>query len=119
MATSTETIVEAIRAYRFTVCSEDELQRALAEALTREKLIVTREHRVFGGRIDLHVEHVDTVGIEVKVNGTPAEVGRQIRRYASGGDLDALIVVTTRRSHLDLEDTDFDVPVHIELLETL
>lgn len=41
---------------------------------------------------------IDRVGIELKVDGSWAAVLRQLDRYAASPDLDALVLVTTRRS---------------------
>lgn len=43
---------------------------------------------------------VGRVGLELKVDGAPAAVLRQLDRYAKAEQLDAVVLVTTRRSHL-------------------
>lgn len=41
---------------------------------------------------------VGRVGLELKTKGSPAEVLRQLDRYAAAEELDAVILVTTRRA---------------------
>lgn len=43
---------------------------------------------------------VDGVGLELKIDGSPAAVLRQLDRYSAALELDAVILITTRRSHL-------------------
>jgi hypothetical protein len=43
---------------------------------------------------------VGRIGVELKVDGSPAAVLRQLDRYAAAAELDAVTLVTTRRAHL-------------------
>lgn len=43
---------------------------------------------------------VDGVGLELKTDGSPAAVLRQIDRYSVAEELCAVVLITTRRSHL-------------------
>jgi hypothetical protein len=81
----------------------DELERLLIKAdpswtVKREVVLGPRE------RIDLLVsEPGQNVGIEVKVKGSPQKVLEQLRRYARHPQIDALILVTTKASLVNLE----------------
>jgi hypothetical protein len=113
-------ILGAIRRYRFNFPEEFYLQEGLAEALMRDGLPFDRERRVFGGRIDLLVDHSQKVGLEVKTAGSSSDVARQLRRYADGGDLDELVLVTSRRRHRhDLAGLELAIPLHVEVVGSL
>jgi hypothetical protein len=43
---------------------------------------------------------VGRVGLELKIDGSPSSVLRQLDRYAAADELDAVVLITTRRSHL-------------------
>jgi len=106
-------ITAVVAAHAFRYAHERELQDGLAQVLgplaTRHGLAVDREVVVPGaGRIDLVLGRV---GVEVKVGGAPAAVGRQIRRYQAG-PFDALVLVTTRVAHLALTYPG-PPPVHV------
>lgn len=89
-------VAEAIRRFDFHYGDEDQLQRGLASALSSAGFEVEREVRLGRGeRIDLLV---DLIGVEVKVKGSSAQVGRQLVRYARH-DLDGLVLVTTKLRH--------------------
>lgn len=80
---------------RYSVSSEAELQAALAQRLDgfickREVALTTTE------RIDFTYGEV---GIEVKVDGSRADVLRQLSRYAEHSDIGGLVLVTTRARH--------------------
>lgn len=90
-------VVDVIDAHRFTYASEDALQEGLAAALDAAGLHVQREVLLSArDRVDLLVGRV---AVEVKVAGTNAGVFRQLVRYAGSGDVDELVLVTTRRRH--------------------
>jgi len=43
---------------------------------------------------------VDGVGLELKIDGSPAAVLRQLDRYSAAAELSAVVLITTRRAHL-------------------
>lgn len=93
-------ITKLVAAHVFSYATEDGLQEALAGVLTAAGLPAQREVRLTPtARIDLMV---GTVGVEVKVRSTPAQVLRQLTRYAATGQVTALVLVTTRALHLTL-----------------
>lgn len=108
-AQTLQAVMQAIDAWTFRHVNEDELQSGLAEALDRAGLQPQREVRIAGGRIDVLCGRI---GVEVKVAGQPAQVVRQLTRYASGGDIDALVLVTTRVRH-QAPDTISGIPVRV------
>lgn len=94
-------MAEAIRAVRFSYSSEADLQEGISRALAAAGIDHEREVDLGVGRIDLLVGRV---GVEVKVAGGPAEVGRQALRYLRSDRLDSLVLVTSRVKHLHLPD---------------
>lgn len=96
---------------RYTTADERDLQDAIAEVLTGADVPFAREVRLSGrDRIDFLAARV---GVEVKVAGRPTAVLRQLGRYAASGDVDALLLVTTRTAHRALPDTVGDKPLHV------
>lgn len=104
-------VAAAIRQRPFRYSGEDQLQQGLAGALAADGWQVEREVRLDSRcRIDLVTERV---GIEVKVAGTPADVLRQLRRYAGFEQLEALVLVTTRARHSLIPTSIDGKPVEI------
>lgn len=90
-------IVAVLRSYKLPFGEEQRLQDAVEEALREHKLEFRREHILRpGDRIDFLV---GTIGIECKVEGSPAAVLSQLLRYAESNEVDGLILVTTRNTH--------------------
>jgi len=88
--------------YRFPVSVEKAMQDAVESALRAEKLEFRREVTRGADRIDFVV---GTVGVELKVNGSAANVIRQLERYSAWGELTELLLVTTRGHHLAVPQT--------------
>lgn len=81
---------------RFSFSSEDELQRGIAEVLGRNAIAHQREHRLSSvDRIDFFLPD-DGIGIEVKCDGSTADLVRQVNRYVQHDDVRALLVVASR-----------------------
>jgi hypothetical protein len=111
-----EEIVAALRSGRFTYTDEVALHADMSRVLDAHGLEHHREVNLGPGhgRIDFMV---DRVGIEVKVAGAPANVLRQLSRYATSASVDALVLVTTVARHRVLPDVlhvpdGAPVPVH-------
>lgn len=98
-----------------TFSTEDELQVAIYEQLERtyigcgiEPEMVVREVPLsdLRSRIDVMVfapvTGGFTVGVEVKWRGAGPAVRRQLERYAACPELDAIVLATTRATHLHL-----------------
>ena len=112
MTLTIEDIAQVLRSNDFSYADERDLHTGIAVALARAgAMSIQREVTIAGGRIDFVV---DGVGIEVKIKGSKAQVRRQLDRYAKGGDVDALLLVTTRSMHTQLASrTEFAVPVGV------
>ena len=100
-------VADVVRGYKYRYADEDQLQEAIADAVAKTGALVNREVNLTGGagRIDLVAiipddGQVSIVGIEVKVNGTPAQVTRQLRRYCTSNHIDSLVLVTNRPRHV-------------------
>jgi hypothetical protein len=93
--TAIASIVTAIDRHRFLWSTEHDLQDGLAAALAQAGIELKREV-IFSpqDRIDFMV---GTIGIEVKVEGSMADVARQLMRYTPY--VDGLVLVTTRSKH--------------------
>jgi len=98
-------ITEKIAGASITMGDEYDLQAGIQAALEGHGVEVRREVRLADGisRIDLVVIDplmlATTVGIEVKVDGSAADVVRQLTRYSKEPTLDGLVLVTTRSKH--------------------
>jgi hypothetical protein len=94
-------LLDAIRATRFHYTSEADLQAGLASVLKEAGLAFNQEHRLGPrSRLDFLVD--GGLGIEVKINGSAADLGYQILRYLEHEDVRAMVVVTTRAGHREL-----------------
>lgn len=81
---------------RFSFCSEDELQRGIDQVLERAGIAREREYRLSAvDRIDfLLPEH--GMGIEVKCDGSTADLVRQVSRYVQHDQVRSLAVIASR-----------------------
>jgi hypothetical protein len=106
-------VVKTLRGYRLPTTREDELQAAVARALTEHGFDFHREEVLDAkaGRIDFVIvgRHVPPsspyafapIGLECKVKGSPSVVVEQLLRYSAthvftGG---GLILLTSRHTH--------------------
>lgn len=112
MPTTPSELVHVITRTPLRYATEAQLQEQLAAALTASGNDVTREVVLSDGssRIDLMVGRI---GLEVKVKGSLPDVRRQLSRYARTGDLDALILVTSRSAHHAIPATLAGIPLHL------
>lgn len=109
----TQLVATMLRGHTFRYENEKMLQHGIEEALTG--LPVTPEFRIDGrSRIDFIVELSPfTIGIEIKVSSSPAEVARQLRRYLKSDQIDGIVLMTTRRRHRKLEKETFEKPMEV------
>lgn len=92
-------VAALLSAYRFRQPTERALQDGIEEVLRAAGVPYHREHRLSAAdRPDFFVD--PGVCVEVKIGGTPAEVLRQLTRYAEHEEVDAVLLVTTRRQHV-------------------
>lgn len=109
-----EEIADVIRRHRFRYADEAMLQEGLAAALEEAGVTVEREVRLDAHcRIDLMIGRV---GVEVKVNGTLAQVRRQVERYLKSDLLDGLVLVSGRARHVGLHGDFSGKPVRVVTL---
>lgn len=140
MLTNSPAIVGAIAAalgkYRIPITAEAVVHTHLMDIFTREGIPV--QHEVVlpndTGRIDFIVMqvqrvplvadqmgaqpfHIDVkkelIGIEVKVDGSPSDVIRQLYRYADCGLFAHLILITSRATHARVPNELRGVPITI------
>jgi len=92
-----EQLTARLMAYRLPVGEEEPFQRAIADVLAREGYPAEREYDLGPGRgrIDFYLRSLQ-VGLELKVKGSPGDVGRQLQRYMTSREITALILVTGR-----------------------
>jgi hypothetical protein len=97
-----DAIAATLASHRYGHASEAELQ-VLLGGLLREAFpdadVRAEVPLSTGDRIDFMVGRV---GVEVKVKGSAPAVLRQLHRYAQHDDIDSLVLVTSRASHLDM-----------------
>lgn len=104
------TVTRILRSHRFRYQDEADLQRGIAEALAEYG--PEREVRLSADdRIDFVLWRV---GIEVKIKGGISPLTRQLLRYAQSPDVDALVLVTSRRQYaLQLPRVLNGKPLHV------
>ena len=97
---SIDRVIAALSAVRVPAQPEEyDIHAAVARALTEAGLEYEHEYRLGPRRrIDFKVGRI---GIEVK-KGRPAssELAKQLRRYLASDELDAMVVVTQRVTHV-------------------
>lgn len=109
--TGMRAVCDAITAHTYRYANEIDLHRGLEAAMRTAGLAPHPEVRLgSAGRIDFLAARV---GIEVKVQGEAAPLLRQITRYARRPEIDAILVVTTRRKHAVLPDQVEGKPVQV------
>lgn len=72
---------------------QDELERLFLERYPQTK----REFQLAEGSVVDFL--IGSVAVEVKTDGSPASVSRQLHRYAGAPIVERLVLVTTRRKH--------------------
>lgn len=107
-------IATLIGQHRFRYRDEDRLHAGIEDVLAAAGVDAIAEARL-GPR-----ERIDflagPVGIEVKVAGAVADVTRQLRRYATHPQIEALVLVTTRARHLGIPREIGGKPVRVVFL---
>lgn len=88
----------ALSRFRFGWATEADLQAGVALALEASEMQATREVRLGpAGRCDFFVPTEDDRGVvvELKIQGSPADVLRQLHRYACVARVDGVVLVST------------------------
>ncbi len=91
-------VAAALRAVRYSWSCEEELQAGIAEALTAAGFLDFEREADLGrgGRLDF-LDRAAGIGVEVKTQGSPAAVARQLLRYLALPEITGLVLVTSRR----------------------
>lgn len=107
------TLAGIIAGVRFSFTSEDELQRGIAEVFSRVGLFHVREHRLSPtDRVDFFLpDH--GMGIEVKVDGSTADLVRQVTRYVQHDEIRTLAVIASRIRLANMPDRINGKPVQV------
>lgn len=98
-STMSRSIIELLGRFRFRVGRELDLQDGVSRVLADAGIAVLREFRLTRGPIDFYATE-GRVGIECKVDGSRGEVARQLVDYADDALVDALVLVTSKPSHV-------------------
>lgn len=106
-------VVSILERAPLTFVHEDELQAGLAAALAAAGELARREVVLSDGRSRIDLLTDAGVGIEVKVDGSWANVVRQLIRYAKCDEVTELILVTTRVRHHSIPTVIDGKPVHL------
>lgn len=105
-------LLNALNATRFHFSTEDELQRGVAEKLTKLGIEFIREHQLDKrSRVDFYIPHLK-VGIECKIAGSLAEIAAQVQRYCLHEDIASIIVISRRGNVAQIPDEVAGKPVH-------
>lgn len=116
--TACDSLVAILSDYTFRHTSEEELQRAVAQVLQSHEVPHEREARLDGlDRVDFLIR--DSIAIEIKVDGSLSLVTRQIHRYLQCERVEGIVLLTSRRKHLNLPETISGKPVRTVWISSL
>lgn len=88
-------VADILRRYRFSFTDEDELHQGIAQALKKNGVSFVHEKTLSRkDRIDFLCD--GGIGIEVKVDGSPSAVGRQVLDYLKFEEVSEVVLVTSR-----------------------
>jgi hypothetical protein len=109
-----EQIAMRLRSFRMRTGQESDFQHDVATILARDGCVFEREYDLGPGRgrIDFYLPEIRT-GLELKVKGTLADVARQLQRYATSREIEALVLVTGRTRLAAMPETLGGKPVHL------
>lgn len=112
LQTTIDRICELCQTLRFRGSREKDLQEALEGLLRANFSGVLREAQLEPGSIvDFLVS--DVVAVEVKLDGSPMDVTRQLQRYAKNARVEAVVLVTTRAKHRAVPTALREKPVRV------
>lgn len=106
-----ETIIEAVQSKRYSFNNEKELQDGIELALQNRNVQYIREAIVPPkDRVDFLV---GSIGVEVKIKSSLANLTRQIHRYAQWEGISSVLVITSLNRLRNLPATLNGKPVHV------
>lgn len=109
---TTDELAAALRRFRFRFTSEIELHKGIAKCLDYLGINYSYEHAISRrDRLDFLVQ--ETIAIEAKVDGSLAELTRQLHRYATTGKLEGFVVVSSKARHRALPREILGIPVRV------
>jgi hypothetical protein len=107
-------LASLITTHRYFFANEEDLQNLIEAVLKKHEIEYEREYRLSAhDRLDFLV---NSVAIEVKVQGARNEVIRQLHRYAEHVAVSAILLVTTKARHLDMPAKMCGKPVGVASL---
>jgi hypothetical protein len=113
LSVTVETLVTRLQQYRWPMGVELDFQNAVAAWLDREHVRYRREFDLgAAGTIDFHFPD-NRIGLELKVQGSPAAVMRQLQRYAQSPEIAALVLLTGRAALARCAPSLSGKPVHV------
>lgn len=92
------TLAEQLGRYRFHISDEKQMQADMVKVLEQLQYRFYREHNLDTGIVDFWLPDPH-IALECKVKGRPAEVERQLRRYAECRSVDGLLLLTSKAKH--------------------
>lgn len=103
-------VIAALARYQFIQHDERELQVGIAAVLAEAGITFERERRLDEhNRVDFYLPDTRLV-IEVKVQGSPMPVLRQLWRYCKHHDVDGILLVTTLAKLARIPDSIAEKP---------
>lgn len=99
MTEELKAVEKLIGEYRIAATNEHQLHRIIEQILIGNSFLFSSEVRLsVRDRIDILTD--GGIGIEIKTKGSAASVAAQLLRYAECDQVQALILVTSKRLHL-------------------
>ena len=108
-------LVHVLRSYRFRYTTEKELHASVRRALSENEVPFEDECDLEDcGVVDFLVG--DGVALELKIQGNPTDVARQLLGYARSGRVKELVLLTGRSRLGDLPPRLLGKPLHVVTL---
>jgi hypothetical protein len=111
-----ETLLRSIRAARPSGTTEAQMQAAVQAVLDAAGVRYERERPCgSGNRLDFYLSDWRTA-LELKIEGGPSAVLRQLHRYAEQPDVAVLVLLTRKAAHRSLPRMLLGKPLHVLFL---
>ena len=105
-------LIDALRSYSYSFGSEAVLQACVATVLAKACLPHAAEVKLGAGdRVDFLVD--GRIAVELKVDGSVNEVARQLARYCRHDQVEAVVLVTSRRKHFGVPPMLAGKPIEV------